>query len=282
MKIAALILAHAYPSELNSLLFRLKQPLWYPLIHIDSKSELVVSDISNCSNNLLTNKRKKIQWGGFSQVEATITLIREAYECKDCTHFALLSGQCYPIKPDKEIIKVLNTQANSGAFINSSSLLSPTSKIGLKRLKHYYFNDLFSNKKIAKLARGLTRLILPNKNVDKILRGIEPFYGSNWWVMDRESIGKILFFLDKNPWYIEAFRYSHCPDESFFQTLLNPCDIKILGPSLTNVVWTEAPNPLEINIERLNDAKSKNFIFARKFNYNKYPGVLKDSIFKEN
>lgn len=279
MKIAALIMAHAYPEQLRILLKRLSTPLWMPFVHLDLKSN--TSCFNDCMNHaVFLPDRVKVFWGGFSQVQASLNLLRYSYDKSDCTHFYLLTGQCFPIISDSEIAKRASSIGKNGACINSTSLLDSSSSVGLKRLSSYSFNDLFQKRGLAKAARFFLRHSIPRRDVATQLRGLHPFFGSAYWVLDRSSVGLIFEFLENNSWYIDFFKHTHCPDESFFHSLLGPCGIDIYSGSPTAVFWQSGPNPLEINSEKLSRAKSEGFLFARKFNFADSPEIM-SSLMKE-
>src|SRR5882762_2525786 len=105
MKIAYLILGHNTPNHLGRLVRALDSPNAKIFIHIDRKS-----DISPFREKLTQNSvafledRVNVHWGDFSDVEATIRLMKEALNCSpESDYLALLSGSDYPLRSQQYI-----------------------------------------------------------------------------------------------------------------------------------------------------------------------------------
>ncbi|MGL4596141.1 MAG: beta-1,6-N-acetylglucosaminyltransferase, partial [Bacteroidia bacterium] len=79
MKIAYLICAHKNPNQLKRLLGALQQENVLFFVHIDAKSdESIFRDALKHTAAIFSKKRIRVNWGGFSQVEAWLTLLEEA------------------------------------------------------------------------------------------------------------------------------------------------------------------------------------------------------------
>ena len=76
MKIAFLMQCHKNPEQINLLLKALKHPQVDVYVHVDSKSESIREDIGEGDGIYLLPKKDSIdvQWGQFSQVQATLNL----------------------------------------------------------------------------------------------------------------------------------------------------------------------------------------------------------------
>jgi hypothetical protein len=108
---------------------------------------------------------------------------------------------------------------------------------------------------------------LRQRDIAKTLRGMQPYGGSLWWMLNRESACAVINFLDNNPWYLNAFRWSFAADEMFFQTIIAKLGIRPdrMGPTFAK--WIEGePHPLPVNEAILAEAKSSWHLMARKFN----------------
>jgi hypothetical protein len=126
----------------------------------------------------LLRRRKRVFWGGFSQVEATL-LLRRAYPDAENAHFYLMSGQCFPIRSDAEIEQRL--KHCSGNFMEEVKM--PSDEKPLLRLTRWHCNDVRYGK-LHRYRRAFFRR-LPERNPDRLLRGIEPWAGSQWWLLNR-------------------------------------------------------------------------------------------------
>ena len=262
MAIAALIQVHKRPDLLETLLNHLQPDCWNAYVHVDLKS--------NAGNFLSTSKsatfvepRQKIYWGGFSQVAASLLLLNTAYRNSANTHFYLMSGQCFPIKSDIEIMNAIEASAHGGNFMTSVAM--PTEEKPLWRIRKWHFNDVGSVV-LHSLLRRAGRY-LPRRNLNRLFPGISFYAGDSWWLLNRASVGRILQFLVENPWYLEGFTKSHCPDECFFQTLVAHLGIGLDGDCPTASRWTQGDaHPQTITPDLLKELAAGWHFFARKFN----------------
>lgn len=80
MKVAFLMQCHKSPEQINLLLKALKHPQVDVYVHVDSKSESIRGDIGEGDGIYLLPKKDSIdvQWGQFSQVQATLNLLNAA------------------------------------------------------------------------------------------------------------------------------------------------------------------------------------------------------------
>jgi hypothetical protein len=116
----------------------------------------------------------------------------------------------------------------------------------------------------------------------KIPGGMAPYGGSQWWTLSRDAIAYIVRFIDKNPMFLNFFRYSFIPDELFIQTILSNSQFaaNIYNDDLRVVGWhyfePEAPHGIVRmkHFKTLQDAP-ENKLYARKFN----PEVDSDILF---
>ena len=94
-KHAFLILAHSNPQFVARLVNSLVAPNHYFFIHIDKKSKEDFSCLKQIPNCTFLKKRVSCNWGGFSLVEATLNLLKEAKAADNFSYFHLLSGTDY-------------------------------------------------------------------------------------------------------------------------------------------------------------------------------------------
>lgn len=261
MRIAALLQVHTRPDLTARLVERLSTSLWKAYVHVDRKTDirpfLTLSQRADFST-----KRKRVFWAGFSQVEATLLLLRQAYRDEQNTHFYLMSGQCFPIKSDNEIRAFLERPGCAGNFM--STVKMPTVNKPWWRLAERHHNDI----PLLLWRRIVNKTLhqLPYRNVYRLLRGMEPWAGWQWWMLNRNAVGEIIGFLSKNRWYSRAFRHTHCSDECFFQTLVHHLAVRLDGPCPTVMKWIEGKHhPEIITPGDLEELASEWHFAARKF-----------------
>jgi Core-2/I-Branching enzyme len=257
--IAALIAAHDNPEALERLLNRLDTPLWTAYVHIDAKSQF--SRFSHLKNKAqFSDVRIPVYWGGLGLVKGTLRLMRMALDNPATTHVYLMSGECFPIKEDDYIRRILSQ--SDGNFLTYVKM--PIWHKPLDRLERWHFSDT-NNVLAQKLFRKISWYV-PRRDVNNLLRGIQPFGGSAWWLLNRETGVKILDYLQNNKWYIHAFRNTFCPDEIFFQTLVLHLGITPDRVSPTATKWKPGAAHPEIVTPAILDEMKKDWHFsARKF-----------------
>lgn len=226
---AFLVLAHQWPEQLARLTRRLDVPWAQTFVHVDKKADITpfqkaVSKMAGC-HFVPDSQRIKVYWGGFSQVLATIRLLRFALEnLGDVKRLCLLSGVDYPIKPMDHISQIL---ASDQEFISVDSELRPQGQtMSDRRAYTYSFGDNhFFNWRSERPefvdALRLRSVITTLESMTWRRPFVLPIYkGSQWWCLTRNAIENILAEFDKNPARLQWFRYSSCSDEMVFQTFL--------------------------------------------------------------
>ncbi|HLW32905.1 MAG TPA: beta-1,6-N-acetylglucosaminyltransferase [Aequorivita sp.] len=226
---AYLILAHTDPKQL----FALVQSLDYQsdiFIHVDKKSDL--SDFKKYSfgpSVHFISERVKVSWAGFNMVIATLNLIKTALETGEkYSHFVLLSGLDYPIKPIRKLHQFLN-QNQEREFIRFIRVEdSPDHYLKIFR-RHSFKNPIFPEVAIPMLNTGVTLLdkvvrkslsLLLSSYKKAPLKNITPCYGSQWWAITPACAAYILDFVSNNPDFMRYFKTAFAPDEYFFHTIV--------------------------------------------------------------
>lgn len=280
MKIAYLILVHNNPQHLQRLVKSLSSPSSACFIHIDRKSNL--DDFANLQgeNIHISQERIPVYWGDFSQVQAILTLLQLALaEVHRFDYFVLLSGTDYPLQSTAYIESFF--QRHSGKeFINLVSVPCEAVNKTIARFTTYKFPP-----NTARMTRTLRKLLVKagvtaaNRDYKRYLRDLTPYAGSTWWALSREACEYIQHFVSHEPKIINFFKYTECPDESFFQTILGNSPFKArMQRNLTYVDWSKGganPSPItEAHVEFLTATPSivlesaygvGELLFARKF-----------------
>jgi hypothetical protein len=86
-------------------------------------------------------------------------------------------------------------------------------------------------------------------------------------MLSRGAATMMTEFIEKNPWYLGAFRYSHAADEMLFQTLVAHLGIDVERATPTFTKWPDsgAAHPLVITDAILQEATIGWHLMARKF-----------------
>lgn len=238
-------------------------------IHVDKKSNDLFKTLKkhyrDKKNIYFVEKRINVNWSGFSQVEATLELLKLVKNKNikyDYIHF--ISGQdlllmtqneldCYLIQNglDKEYIEV--DQIGSYKWrLNQYSLFreSPNNRTLLLRL-------------VDILLRYLQKPFIQRDN----LKEYELFKGSSWFSVTHNCM---LFILEvvKTSNFIDRFKYTACPDEHFFQILVMNSKFKknVLKYNGRYVYFEKMnPSPKILSLDDYVEFMNGKYMFARKF-----------------
>lgn len=235
MKHAFLILAHTDPEQLKRLINALDSESSFFYIHWDKKNESIlnessiIAELQNHSNIYFIEKRIKVYWGGVSIVYATIELLKEAIKNKDITHFHLLSGIDYPLKPLSYILHFFaNNSHNYVTYYPQESNRSHFID------RYYFYDNDYMNHRNKK--QNIKRIIIYQAllfiqrciwflvqvlgvRIRKKLN-LKYYHGTQWFSLQRNAIEYIINYLNQNPWILKRFKYTAVCDESFFIMLL--------------------------------------------------------------
>lgn len=178
-------------------------------------------------------------WASLSLVEATLLLLETALEKSDCTHFALVSESCVPVRSFAALTRSLQLDRRSRMFVRSWADERKTNLLKAQRVE----------------------------NLDGIRKEIAHFQ-AQWMCLNRDDAE----LLNKRR-LLDHFENCFAPDESYFATAL-----AVLGrPPLQAVAnrhftWTDwnsgGAHPEEydqISPETVSRIADSGCFFARKF-----------------
>jgi hypothetical protein len=150
-----------------------------------------------------------VNWGGFSFVRATLSLLSAARDANPSfQRFCLLSGSDFPIKRNSQILSELGSAKE---FMRIDRVLSPhqpsshTSHVGV-----YWFIDHPAPELKA----------LSGKIERQPYDGVVLYHGSAWWALTRDCVEYILDFVASNARFCSFFEHTFCPDEIFFHSIV--------------------------------------------------------------
>ena len=222
-----MIQCHKNPKQINCLLNAMKNDSVNFFIHIDKKSNILESLVRRSDIHVLSqNERVNVQWGTFSQVQATLNLLNNAISNCEYDYYFLISGQDFPIQPVEKLLELLQNNKNAN-YIN----LLPSRNNGLPKQNNYdkrnqiVFNDWILKKNsfnhiirrlYIALTGGYSRTFKFFERKEQL--NLRSYFGSSWWCLDNNFIRHLRENLKQNPQYVEFFKKACCPDESFFQT----------------------------------------------------------------
>jgi Core-2/I-Branching enzyme len=280
-RLSYLIAAHSQPVHLSRLLDRILTENSQAFVHIDAKSEGGSFSGIEREGVTLCAKRVRVYWGEFSQVEATLELIRNAVERQpDFDYAVFISGADYPLCPASYIEGFFATHAGA-EFMNIVAMPSEIASKPLSRLTDYKVPSgmwwTYPTKAVRRALRA-AHVVTP-RDFRPVFGELRPFAGSSWWALSRAACEHVLDFVAREHRVMDFFRNTWFADEMFFQTIIGNSPFR--GAVRRNVTFTEwqknAAHPTGIDARHLtffatprlvvsDDAYgSGEVLFARKF-----------------
>lgn len=275
MKQAILVQCHKNLKQVNLLLDALDDPNLDIYVHIDKKSNIGSEIKTGKQIHILPDEyRVDVGWAVFSQVEATLNLMRYAAARGEYGHYLLCSGQDYPLVKASELSDFLNKNAdfnfvqiwaskNGGGYTNNYD----------KRTEIYYPYSVLGNtlpKRIAK--RALVELTGGYNRTWSIFRrkqleNVDFYFGSQWVCISGEMEKWVEEYIKNHPEFIEFYRHTNCPDESFFQTLLMNSPYKDRRQDYLHYIdWSSGGNsPKNLDVSDIDRMMKSGKLMARKF-----------------
>lgn len=298
-KHAYLIMAHNNWDTLEKLIQLIDDARNEIFIHIDKKA--IGFDINRFlylpkNSNINIYQELKIYWGGYSQIECELLLLKKAIEY-NCTYYHILSGSDLPIKTQDYIHEFF--QRNTGyEFVHyqTDEYIKNDAEISRRvTISHYLqnyrkrFRFAFLNYCFTYFDKGLIALQMVLK-VNKGANKLQIKYGSNW----ASITNNLAKYIIENEAIIEdMFRKSNCADELFIQTLVfnsefkeklynQKFDNKVTG-NMRLIDWNRGNgkgNPYVWHKKDFKQIMESECLFARKFDYT-LDGVIIEKIYNK-
>lgn len=279
MKIAYLMPVHLNPVLMSRLIAALSCKDSDFFIHVDRKSVIRIRHFSGITgdNIFLSQERIPVYYGGFSQVEATLLLLREATSRpRDYDYFILLGSSHYPLR-SKEYIHRFFENNRGSEFISMARIPDDAHGLPLSKIDRIYFEEDEPVRRF--LFQVLARVGLAQRDHRKCLGALEAYGGSADWALTRGACRYIIEFVQSNEAVMRFFRHTPTPDEMFFHTILGNSPFRFrIRRNVTYIHWPPTQNrPSLLNnghVEQIESSDppwiddewgSGEALFARKF-----------------
>jgi hypothetical protein len=257
--LAYLVLVHRYPDQFDRLFRAIYHPANFYWIHVDRKSEPGIHDSVRRSlhgyPNVSIAAGRKVVWGGYSMVEATLDGVRDALKSGDSWQWLInLSGQDFPLRSQTAIMEFLSASACKGYMLFGEQRRDRPDTV--PRIEYFH------------LELGNRVLRLPIKR--RFPSDVIPYIGSQWFILSRTVCEFIINSGTLNR-FESLFRHTLIPDESFFQTMVLNSDYStsIVNDNRRLIVWAPISKvkkrPRVLTYDDLPLMSSSTDFFARKF-----------------
>lgn len=250
------------------------------IIHYDKKSDVsqLVFKIGEAKNVHVLPERLDIVWGGFSQVDATLLLLKYSIKFQ-FEYIFFISGEDIPAMSNSAINTFL--ELNSGVeYIHyqdeRNNFVDPYKRVSINYPKFYFNkNPNFLTKVLKKLAIPYLTIFSKNPYIKTLRKHhvLDVYYkGTNWFTLTRDSILWLLEYIDKNPILLLSFKKSIFIDEVFFHSILAKNGKAIIfndkskvNNALRYTDWTSGPQyPKLLVADDINKIQRGQVFFARK------------------
>lgn len=279
MRLAHLVLTHTNPDQLNRLTGALAYEDADFYVHVDLKTDIgPFREAVKGRNVFFVNNRVKVNWAGYSIVQATVNGFEQLLaSAKPYDHVNLLSGQDYPIKSAAEIHRFLAD--NRGKLFMHTLSVQDEWQEAIPRITEYHLPDVdFPGKH---KALGMINKLAPRRRMPFSLTAVGR---SQWFTIPLPCVAYIVNYLRQHPAVPRFFRMSWAPDEMIFQTILyNSLYRKdMVNDNMVYVDWSAGgASPKILTIADAEALDNSDKLFARKFNPLIDTGIL-DYLDKKN
>jgi len=264
MKLAHLLLVHKNPSQVKRLIIRLAHKDSDIFIHLDKKCNPAdYQHIKNLKNVYFVRNRVKVNWGGYSTLQAAVNGFEEILDNGVAySHINLLSGQDYPLKDTDHIHDFLFKNVDK-SFIKYRSIDDEWHN-GRLRVAQYSFGDIDFPIPGKYALERLVNFILPKR---KAPLGLKTFGDSTWLTITPRSAQYVIDYLNKHPEVKSFFKLTWGADEVVIQTILLNGTIKdtIVNDNLRYIELGENAHPRVLNSDDAPVLLNSGKLFARKF-----------------
>ena len=273
-KIAFLISAYTEPSSLRALVKKLDKMLFADFyIHIDKKVQIkpFQDGLMNMPNVFFLENRIRVFWGGYTQVEMQMAMIKEMLR-KNIKYKRIvnLTGTDYPVVKKEIMLDVLNNSEIEYicGFEVSSELRSGNRKM-IYKYSRFYLMDTF------RAIRALViRMRLPRLSFWRNRFSI--YYGSEYWGLTYDCLLELFNDYLSNEPLQKLLRFSFVPSEAWIHTLFfnsrwsnravkspEECDYNLIN--LSPITYFKYGNAIKVLDDGdYEDVISSGRLFARK------------------
>jgi len=278
MKQAILITAYKDFEQLELLIDQFDNDFNF-YIHIDKKSKIQIKQIEllkQIENVKCVIQDFKINWGGLNHLKAYLKLSEIALKDAENEVFHLITGQDYPLKSKVEFKKFFQDNKHLN-FIEFDKMPTHNWKDGgMYRLELFNFHDYinaknyFGNRMHPRIFRLQKWLHIKRPlNFD-----LQCYGGSTYWTLSRIVLQYVIDYTNKNPAFLNRFKFSFCAEEIYFQTIILNSEHKqnVVDNNLRFIDWESGKGGYpaffdENDFERLVES---NKFFARKIDIQQY------------
>ncbi len=271
-KHAFLLQVHNNKNQLIKLLTYLDHPKNDIFVHVDAKSSELdgIEQFRTKHSKLIFVQRIRVYWGGYSQIQVEMELLKSAISLGKYDRYHLISGADMPLVTVKELHSFFDKRADT-EFIHFDINQDETMISDRVAQYHWLRNRIDRSQRILcgieKISLVIQKFLGVNrwKNCRYVLRK-----GANWFSITDDCAR---YICSQSEWVDAHFKYTKCCDEVFLQTLvynskfkdhLYPKTEEFIYENMRLTDWKRG-NPYTFKSDDIELLFSSGYIFARKF-----------------
>lgn len=275
-RVAILVLAHAYPTLLDSLIGRLS-PDFDVYLHVDRATDITLRDFA-WATTVTTVRSRRTYWGSFQCTLAILDLLRKAH-ARGYDRYVLISGQDVPLVSNAEIVEFFSRNDHID-YLQSIPVSDPSVDATIDRITRRYWHAPYRHAGLSRFLYSIVEYALElgyRSFLQKKMLAGDFYWGETWFGIRHSTASALLSFLEETPDFARLFAGSRLAEESFLQTAVR----RISEPTtlsdrlLTYTDWItgpEKPRVLErVDLKRLLES---GFLFGRKVHPEKSQELL--------
>lgn len=271
--IGHVVLAHGDPRFPARLLRRLAPVSKGLVVHYDRSSGTTARDELRRAVKDLDVRfapQRICHWGGWSLVAATLDAVRLLLDEEAPDRVVLLSGTAYPLGADR--LPRLLAATPEGEFLDAL----PMPRVGLYNGgldRVQFFHPFEGNRGWARRASRTTQRVQRAVGHRRGLPGgAVPHVGSQWWCLSRSCLDDLLGSASFSP-YVDFFRRTRIPDESFFQTWVanSRWAPAVRSDPIVYTRWEGGTRPVILGMADLPTLQASSAPYARKVDERSLP-----------
>ena len=222
---AYLIAAHDNDYVVKRLLGLLDDPRNDIFIHVDKRAKnFDVASLSSCCRESMIEviPRRRVFWGHFSQIDATLDLFREAIRGSH-DYYHLISGADLPIKTQDEIHAFFASHQGK-EFVGFAPDYNREWVSAVHPLQRFVRIDNRLARRVVKIARNFLCALQRRAGYDHTKHfDIEIRKGSDWYSITHELAE---YLLENEKLIRRLLRWARSPTEFYMQTLVWNSDFR--------------------------------------------------------
>ena len=216
-KMAFLISAYTEPSSLYALVKKLDEMLCADFyIHIDKKVKIepFQANLKDKPNVFFTEKRIRVYWGGYSQVEMQMSMIEEMLnKDKQYVRVINLTGMDYPIVKRASLLeKLSNHQIEYICGFDVKNEIEPGKRKMALKYSCFYLMDTFKILRAIMIRLRIPRVVYHQYDLPL-------FFGSEYWALTYDCIAELYRDYLKDERLQRLLRFSFVPSEAWVHTM---------------------------------------------------------------